>query len=977
MAKMGCGAVVVALVATSMSTVASANDAASTTTGLAQGVAETALEVGAADWFGAPQAAAPAGERITFGTGGLEPLVPERILDTRAGNGAPAVRVGPDGQVDLQVAGRGGVPSTGAGAVVLNVTGVAATQASFVTVWPTGAQRPAASNLNVAPGDTVPNLVVAKLGAGGRVSLFNRFGEIDLVVDVAGWFPEGAGLEPLVPDRILDTRVGNGAPAARVGPDGQIDVQVTGRGGVPAAGVGAVVMNVTAAAPTAASFVTVWPAGGNRPTVSNLNLAPGGTVANLVVVKLGEQGRVSMFNRFGDVDLVADVAGWFPADGGFVPLVPDRILDTRDGNGAPAARVGPDGQIDLAVTGRGGVPADGVGAVVMNVTAVAPSTASFVTAWPAGVTRPTASNLNLTAGHTVPNLVIVKVGKNGHVSLFNRFGDVDLIADIAGWFPATADTITVQPRTTTTLIGPGDVAEITNDGVRLTPSADVPVVGGHLAVFPHAAVPDGASGRVIAVAPGPEGTTSVTLEPANLQDLFADLDVSGTFGTVLSAAADRTLPFAHTERPNDGAGMECSGTVSASTMPTVEVGGIGGSFDFDLSDRYTRLVLDVEPKVTWVLSASTSYSCDVTLGKRKLGVLGPLVFGTDLGFSFGVTVTAHSSAALSVRFPVRVGFVYDRGDVTNLSNSDIVAEANSPGGADISAHFGLFAEPSAAAFGIAGFSTRIAPNVTASIDTAGCINVDGSIDVTVTSKVGKWGVGWEFDLVAISFGPLNLYRRGCGGKAWTGLIEVTIHRDNDHGASEPREVSDETALYVLQPSEDAGIEPDGSGRYPARITANGTGTGYSPTWTGSEWSHCTSHDYFWAMSGVTRPQALQLEYDDSAGGWRYSPLLVPTSSNPAQGAIGGATGTWTSFSCSEPGPPQVSPIETLALFVLGWEGGTSLGTALLNDTNPAADRLVGSTTWTRANPPTPGTLFDNTTTWSYTMTYDLTLVELG
>ena len=61
----------------------------------------------------------------------------------------------------------------------------------------------------------------------------------------------------------------------------------------------------------------------------------------------------------------------------------------------------------LEVVGRGNVPGSGVGAVALNVTAVLPSTASFLTVFPQGVSRPLASNLNFSVGQTVPNMVIV------------------------------------------------------------------------------------------------------------------------------------------------------------------------------------------------------------------------------------------------------------------------------------------------------------------------------------------------------------------------------------------------------------------------------------------------------------------------------------------------------------------------------------------------------------------------------------------
>ncbi|HEX3621684.1 MAG TPA: hypothetical protein VHT97_05140 [Acidimicrobiales bacterium] len=69
---------------------------------------------------------------------------------------------------------------------MLNLTAAEPTAESFVTAWPDGQLRPFASNLNVLPGQTVPNLVVVKLGSGGKVDLYNNAGSTHLVADVAG-----------------------------------------------------------------------------------------------------------------------------------------------------------------------------------------------------------------------------------------------------------------------------------------------------------------------------------------------------------------------------------------------------------------------------------------------------------------------------------------------------------------------------------------------------------------------------------------------------------------------------------------------------------------------------------------------------------------------------------------------------------------------------------------------------------------------
>jgi hypothetical protein len=197
-----------------------------------------------------------------------------------------------------------------------------------------------------------------------------------------------------------------------------------------------VVLNVTAVTPSAPSFVTAWPTGEGRPVASNLNVVPNDTRPNLVIVKVGAGGQVSFYNNAGNVHLVADVAGYYSATGSsFTSVSPARLWDSRSGPG-PLGVVGPADSRDLTVLGVGGVPPTGVTAVVLNVTAVAPSASTFVTVWPTGESRPVASNLNVPPGDIRPNLVIVKVGAGGQVSFFNNAGNVHLVADVAGWYGA-------------------------------------------------------------------------------------------------------------------------------------------------------------------------------------------------------------------------------------------------------------------------------------------------------------------------------------------------------------------------------------------------------------------------------------------------------------------------------------------------------------------------------------------------------------
>ena len=129
-------------------------------------------------------APARAGARFTS-------LSPARVWDSRVGPG-PVGRIGAGGVREVTVTGVGGVPATGVTAVVLNVTAVAASAGTYVTAWPTGELQPNASNLNIPPGDTRPNLVIVKVGAGGKVSFYNDVGTVDLIADIAGWVGDPA-----------------------------------------------------------------------------------------------------------------------------------------------------------------------------------------------------------------------------------------------------------------------------------------------------------------------------------------------------------------------------------------------------------------------------------------------------------------------------------------------------------------------------------------------------------------------------------------------------------------------------------------------------------------------------------------------------------------------------------------------------------------------------------------------------------------
>jgi len=271
---------------------------------------------------------------------------------------------------------------------------------------------------------------VVKLGPGGKVSIRNQSGQTHVIADVSGYFSAtGKLFSPRSPLRVYDTRDG--------------DLPLTGGevrnlwtplldDGLMPQSTSALVLNVTVTGATASSDLRLWPTGEPVPNVSNLNFVAGQTVANLVVVKMADF-NISIRNQVGETDVIIDVVGYFADVGnGFHPLNPSRILDSRSGTGLFGAW-GAGQTRDLQVTGMGGVPA-GATAVVMNVTVTGATASSDLRLWPTGEPVPNVSNLNFVAGQTVPNLVVVKLGPGGKVSIRNQSGQTHVIADVVGYY---------------------------------------------------------------------------------------------------------------------------------------------------------------------------------------------------------------------------------------------------------------------------------------------------------------------------------------------------------------------------------------------------------------------------------------------------------------------------------------------------------------------------------------------------------------
>jgi hypothetical protein len=177
----------------------------------------------------------------------------------------------------------------------------------------------------------------------------------------------------------------------------------------------------------------VWPSGQARPFASSLNFPSGAAVPNLVVAKVGTNGKIGVYNANGNTQVVVDVVGYLSptAPGRYFPLPATRVYDTRP---TDVAAMGPASTVGVQVLGVGEVPASGVSGVAVVVAAKAPTMNTFITAWPSGVAKPYVSSLNPRVGVDVSNLTFVRVGIDGKIQLYNENGSLDLVVDIVGYF---------------------------------------------------------------------------------------------------------------------------------------------------------------------------------------------------------------------------------------------------------------------------------------------------------------------------------------------------------------------------------------------------------------------------------------------------------------------------------------------------------------------------------------------------------------
>jgi hypothetical protein len=375
-------------------------------------------------------------------------LTPTRILDTREGNGAPTGPLGGGKTLQLQVGGRGGVPSTNVSTVVLNLTVTGPTSAGFLTVYPTGVTRPTVSNLNFTSGWTGANAVTVPLGTDGKIDIYNPAGNVSVIADVVGYYAnktastKGGEYQQLIPGRMLDTREDFPAPVGPMEP-AWVAVGIDGATGPGNTHVRAFAVNITAVDGSLGGFLTAWNGVGTQPAASTLNYGRNVAVSNFAVVptapcfwtNCGNRQMIGIFNGSGGTtEIIVDIVGFYDdgALGGglrFQPITPTRVTDTRDAN----VPLGPNSTRTFPASSVAG---DNTWSLVSNVTGIDPSNSTYLTLWSGEGPQPTVSNLNLLPHEVRANAAYVDVSATNTYSVFNPAHTLHMALDVTGTFEA-------------------------------------------------------------------------------------------------------------------------------------------------------------------------------------------------------------------------------------------------------------------------------------------------------------------------------------------------------------------------------------------------------------------------------------------------------------------------------------------------------------------------------------------------------------
>ena len=366
---------------------------------------------------------------------------PCRAVDTRPGNGGGGPIQGGTFQ-SFPISGAGSCATMPSAALYsMNVSVVPNGYLGYLTVWPAGQTRPLVSTLNSLDGRIKANAAIVPAGSNGQVSVYAT-DTTNVILDVNGYFAPVSGstlaFYPLPPCRVADTRhsgypQGLGPPFLTGGQQRDFPILNATSCNIPSSGVAAYSLNFAVVPHGPLGYMTVWPTGETRPTVSTLNDIPGQIIANAAIVVAGTSGNVSVYPA-SDTDVVIDINGYFAEAGtgglSLYSVPPCRVIDTRHiGSGQPFTGIlSPPVDVVDSACGISSLAQ----AYVFNASVVPVGPLGYLTLWPDGSSQPLVSTLNALDGSISSNMAIVPTN-NGKVDAFAS-GITQLILDISSFF---------------------------------------------------------------------------------------------------------------------------------------------------------------------------------------------------------------------------------------------------------------------------------------------------------------------------------------------------------------------------------------------------------------------------------------------------------------------------------------------------------------------------------------------------------------
>lgn len=499
-----------------------------------------AVSVSAVNAVGAsPAVAAPV--RRSTAVGGLLRVLPRtaRLMDSGTGLGTSKAPLAAGAARTLTVAGRGGVPPSGAASVWVNVVVTDATSATSVRVWPTGSPRPGTPSVVVPARDRVVAPVQLPLGADGSVQVENAAGSARVMVDVVAFTltPAASGTSQdgkigvVTPFLLADSRTGVGVPKAAVGAGRAVEIVARGLGGVPSSGVRAVVVNVTA---LGAAGVPTWlsaSSGGVAAAGPTVGVRVGHNVTTRVAVRPSSAGRIRLLNSTGTTHVRVEVVGWV-SDGTTATAASSAWLttqlaqvraDTASGYQTPKAPLGAGKDVTLSVAGLAGVPAmtsqAPPSAVLARllVTPTSPSVRATVTARQSGTALPPVWDVTTATGLATSNLVWVPLSPAGSLTIRNQStstGAVNLRLEIVGW--TSGDVMLASKLKVLTAAEAAALMPAANGVFTVAAGKPVPAVGSVIVAGVTAQHPVGLLRRVTRITTNANGTRTVTARQAAL-----------------------------------------------------------------------------------------------------------------------------------------------------------------------------------------------------------------------------------------------------------------------------------------------------------------------------------------------------------------------------------------------------------------------------------------------------------------------------